>query len=116
MRFWCKNILIQELRYIPIHHNTILDTGIHIITVVTWSGGWYHVEALSVIRWYHLIHKTWYSTPDQVTTVMLFLLYTLYLIFIQKFTHITPKHANDWCYISNIDVISGHYHSFDSVA
>ena len=52
---------------------------IYIISVVTWSGGQYHVDLMS---WYNvssdhtryqLIQETW---PDQVTIVMMFLLHS----------------------------------------
>ena len=35
--------------------------------------------ASRVIQWYGLIHKTWYCTPDQVTFIIICLLYTLFL-------------------------------------
>ena len=35
-----------------------------------------HTIASRVIRWYQFIHETWYSTPDRVTTLTMFLLYT----------------------------------------
>ena len=46
----------------------------HIIIIVTWSGVQYHVS------WMRLIHSTWYSTPDQVTVMIMcmsWLLFTL---------------------------------------
>ena len=54
----------------------------HIIIIFTWSGVQYHVLwmipldhprriASRVIGWYDLIHSTWYSTPDQVTTMIM---------------------------------------------
>ena len=30
-------------------------------------------EASRVIQWYDLIHETWYSTPDHVTIIIMFL-------------------------------------------
>ena len=35
-------------------------------------------EASRVIQWYGLIHETWYSTPDQVTIIIICLLYTFF--------------------------------------
>ena len=35
-------------------------------------------EASRVIRWYDLIHETWYSTPDHVTIIIKCLLYTFF--------------------------------------
>ena len=35
-------------------------------------------EASSVIHWYGLIHETGYCTPDQVTFIIICLLYTFF--------------------------------------
>ena len=35
-------------------------------------------EASRVIQWYGLIHETWYCTPDQVTFIIISLLYTFF--------------------------------------
>ena len=37
--------------------------------------------ASRVIQWYGLIHETWYSTPDQVTIMIICLLYAFFLTF-----------------------------------
>ena len=68
-----------------------------------------------VIRWHQLIHEKWYSPPDQVTTVMMFLLYILSFIFVHNFTHIMLKPRNYWHYVSDIYVISGWCHNFGSI-
>ena len=73
-------------------------------------------EASSVIRRYQLIHETWSVHQIKLLQVMLFLLYTLSLVFAHKFTQFTPKRANYWRYVSDKDVISGRSHSFGSIA
>ena len=35
-------------------------------------------EASREIQWYILIHETWYCTPDQVTFIIICLLYTFF--------------------------------------
>ena len=42
-----------------------------------------HLRRLAsrVIRWYGLIHETWYCTPDQVTIMIICLLYAFFLTF-----------------------------------
>ena len=37
--------------------------------------------ASRVIQWYGLIHETWYCTPDQVTIMIICLLYAFFLTF-----------------------------------
>ena len=37
--------------------------------------------ASSVIQWYGIIHETWYCTPDQVTIMIICLLYAFFLTF-----------------------------------
>ena len=37
--------------------------------------------ASRVIQWYGLIHETWYCTPDQVTILIICLLYAFFLTF-----------------------------------
>ena len=57
---------------------------IHIIIIVTWSGVLYHVEWMRSyhrIQWYGLIHETWYCTPDQVTIMIICLLWPFFLTF-----------------------------------
>ena len=41
--------------------------------------------ASRMIQWYGLIHETWYCTPDQVTIMMICLLYAFFLTFFSDF-------------------------------
>ena len=86
---------------------------------------WYHVYKHSITyinsvsRWAgELISSDINSSMrrEQYTrSVIIFLLYTLYLIFVHSFTRITPKRANYWRCASNIDVISEQWCSFGSI-
>ena len=95
----------------------------HIIIIVTWSGVLYHVlyEVISsdhprgfasrVIRWYDLIHETWYYTPYQVTIIIICVLYTFSLAFwfYQLFWSLVQNICTNLCLnISFLDVLSSY--------
>ena len=89
----CKSFWQTCHSYKILHmHMQCILREIHIIINLTWSGVLYHVEwmlkvipsdhprcyASRVIQWYGLIHETWYCTPDQVTIIIICLLYAFF--------------------------------------
>ena len=86
----------------------------HIIIIVTWFGVQYHISwmrpynwitldatRLGVIRWYDLIHSTWYSTPDQVT-IMIICIYTFTCMLVTSQCLLGPRFQliGGWLYDS----------------
>ena len=63
-------------------------------------------EASRVIQWYGLIHSTWYCTPDQVTIMIICLLYTFFW-FYNLFLSILPQICANIChYVMFLDFTS----------
>ena len=66
--------------------------------------------ASRVIQWYDLIHETWYSTPDQVTTMIICLLYAFFwhsFWFWNLFWSLIPKKCGNICHnVTFLDVTS----------
>ena len=66
--------------------------------------------ASRVIQWYGLIHETWYSTQNQVTIMIICLLYAFFLTFFlfqNLFWSIIPKNCGNVCHnVTFLDIAS----------
>ena len=66
--------------------------------------------ASRVIQWYGLIHETWYCTPDQVTIMIISLLYAFFLTFfliLKPGLVFNPENCGNVCHnVTFLDVTS----------
>ena len=71
-------------------------------------------EASRVIRWYGLIHEARYCTPDQVTIMIVYLLYTFSDIILRFWSLILKNCGNVCHYVKFLDVTSSCFPSLVS--